>query len=235
MNHIIWFIKLSNNVKKPAIFQKHYLYGVSKKLWCETGVRRTLIRNWLYMKYSDNIFDDYCGRSKAISKIQKRRQFRRSETCWWKCMHIGMQFFFRFVMKLQSHLWSLLLVTYGLVVLELKKFDVNRSVFILIELIWAGSVLFLVLVISCWLWHSVEQTRAWEYTYIANYRMRDEDMRETAGRGSASSDLSHWADSWTPLAAAPMIDGSPVSPFLLRRVTPNGRYTKVRELKEDFL
>ena len=105
------------------------------------------------------------------------------------------------------------------------------SVF-LIELIWAGCVLFGVgdIMVTMTLWNR----QAWEYTYIANYRMRDEDMRETAGRGSASSDLSHWADSRTPLAAAPMIDGSPVSPFLLRRVTPNGRYTKVRELKEDF-
>ena len=102
MNHIIWFIKLSNNVKKPAIFQKHYLYGVSQKLWCETGVRRTLIRNWIYMKYSDNIFDDYCGRSKAISKIQKRRQFRRSEKCWWKFMHIRYIAYNSFLMTLQS-------------------------------------------------------------------------------------------------------------------------------------
>ena len=139
---------------------------------------------------------------------------------WWNCHEICM-------------VNCPVLVTYGWVVLELKRFDVNRSVFILIELIWAGSVLFLVLVhADC---DTVWNRLAWEYTYIANYRMRDEDMRETAGRGSASSDLSHWADSWTPLAAAPMIDGSPVSPFLLRRVTPNGRYTKVRELKEDFL
>ena len=170
------------------------------------------MRNWLYMKYSDNIFDDYCGRSKAISKIQKRRQFRRSETCWWKCMHIDMQFFsicdeIAYTLMVNCPV----LVTYGWVVLELKRFDVNRSVFILIELIWAGSVLFLVLVhADC---DTVWNRLAWEYTYIANYRMRDEDMRETAGRGSASSDLSHWADSWTPLAAAPMIDGSPVSPF----------------------
>ena len=112
------------------------------------------------------------------------------------------------------------------------KIWTRLSVF-LIELIWAGCVLFCVgdIMVTMTLWNR----QAWEYTYIANYRMRDEDMRETAGRGSASSDLSHWADSRTPLAAAPMIDGSPVSPFLLRRVTPNGRYTKVRELKEDFL
>ena len=105
------------------------------------------------------------------------------------------------------------------------------SVF-LIELIWAGCVLFGVgdIMVTMTLWNR----QAWEYTYIANYRMRDEDMRETAGRGSASSDLSHWADSRTPLAAAPMIDGSPVSPFLLRRVTPNGRYKKLENWKKIF-
>ena len=180
--------------------------------------------NWLYMKYSDNIFDEYCGRSKAISKIQKRRQFRRSEKCWWKFMHIRYIAYNSFLMTLQSRGQ---LFTVGYIWIGRFRIKKIRRESICIYPNWTD------LSRKCsffWFWwyhadcDTVWNRLAWEYTYIANYRMRDEDMRETAGRGSASSDL--WADSWAPLAAAPMIDGSPVSPFLLRRVTPNGRYTK---------
>ena len=140
MNCIVWFIKHSNNTTKYhkflqalfvwAIDYTWNILTISSMIIAEDQKRFLKFRNGANFEGQKNADENSC-----IFVTLHTIHF------WWLCNH---------VVNCSQ------LVTFGLVVLELKRFDVNRSVFIRIELIWAGSVLFLVLVISCWLWHSVE-------------------------------------------------------------------------------